>query len=107
MWGLKKGERWTNLQMIQNQVKMAELIGRPIATPEQAHQMLKIGVSYKTTAETLANIGLPPNRKEGNMGFLVHETDGKFHQPAKGGCGHIHAGEWEEKVERAKPALKK
>ena len=25
--------------------------------------MLKIGVTYKTTEETLANLGLPPNRE--------------------------------------------
>ena len=64
--------------------------------------MLKIGVTYSSTAETLANLGLPPNRKPGNMGFMVHETDGKFHPAAQGGCGHIHAGEWEEKVEDVK-----
>ena len=58
--------------------------------------MLKIGVTYKSTAETLANLGLPPNRPPGNMGFMVHETDGRFHPAAQGGCGHIHAGEWEE-----------
>lgn len=104
LWGFKKGERWTNLQMIENQVKMAECIGRKIATLEETRQMLKIGVTYKTTAETLANIGLPPNRKEGSMGFLVHETDGNFHPAARGGCGHIHAGDWEEEVVHPKAA---
>ena len=67
--------------------------------PEQARQMLKIGVTYKSTEETLANLGLPPNRRPGNMGFMVHETDGRFHPAAQGGCGHIHAGDWEEKIE--------
>ena len=82
--------------MIESQLRMAKEIGRSIATPEQARQMLKIGVTYKTTEETLANLGLPPNRHPGNMGFMVHKTDGKFHPAAQGGCGHIHAGEWEE-----------
>jgi len=41
---------------------MAKELGRDIATAEQARQMLKIGVTYKSTAETLANLGLPPNR---------------------------------------------
>jgi hypothetical protein len=85
--------------MIERHVRMAKELRRPIATPEQAHQMLKIGVSYKSTEETLANLGLPPNRHPGSMGFLVHETDGRFHPAAQGGCGHIHAGEWEERVE--------
>jgi hypothetical protein len=32
------------------------------------------------------------------MGFMVHETDGMFHPAAQGGCGHIHAGDWENEV---------
>jgi len=99
LWTTKKGERMSTIQMIERDVRIAKELGRPIATPEQAHQMLKIGVTYKSTEETLANLGLPPNRKPGNMGFMVHETDGRFHPAAQGGCGHIHAGEWEEKVE--------
>jgi uncharacterized protein (DUF849 family) len=105
LWDTKKGVRATTLQMIEKQVAMAKLIGRPIATPEQARQMLKIEVTYKTTEETLANIGLPPNREKGNMGFLVHKTDGYFHPAAQGGCGHIHAGEWEEEAVRVRSAV--
>jgi hypothetical protein len=84
--------------MIESQIRMARDVGRAIATPEQARQMLKIGVWYKSTDETLANLGLPPNREGGNVGFLVLKTDGKFHPAAQGGCGHIHAGEWETDV---------
>ncbi len=107
LWDVKKGVRMTNIQMIEKQISMAKLIGRKIATLDEARQMLKIGVTYKTTEETLANLGLPPNRRPGNMGFLVHETDGKFCPPAQGGCGHIHAGEWEKDVAVPKPALAK
>ncbi len=42
---------------------MAREIGRPIATPEQARQMQKIGVAYKTAEKTLHNLGSPPNRE--------------------------------------------
>jgi hypothetical protein len=104
LWTTKKGERMSTIQMIERDVRIAKELGRAIATPEQARQMLKIGVTYKSTAETLANLGLPPNRHPGNMGFMVHETDGRFHQAAQGGCGHIHAGDWEEKVEMVKIA---
>jgi uncharacterized protein (DUF849 family) len=107
LWAPQKGVRWSTIQMIESQIRMAKEIGRAIATPEQARQMLKIGVTYKTTEETLANLGLPPNRAPGNMGFMVHETDGKFHPPAQGGCGHIHAGEWESDLEILKPSLAK
>ena len=64
--------------------------------------MCSSDLTYSSTAETLANLGLPPNRNPGNMGFMVHETDGRFHPAAQGGCGHIHAGEWEETVETVK-----
>ena len=45
--------------MIEEHVRMAREIGRDIATPEQARQMLKIGVTYNSIEETLANLGLP------------------------------------------------
>lgn len=33
-------------------------------------------------AETLFNLGLPPNRKSGQHGFMVYETDGKVREKA-------------------------
>ncbi len=62
LWDTTKGVRMNSIQMIERHVRMARELGRAIATPEQAHQMLKIGVSYDSTKETLANLGLPPNR---------------------------------------------
>jgi uncharacterized protein (DUF849 family) len=98
LWDTTKGKPASTLQMIEWQASIAQKLGRAIATVEQAHQMLKIGVWYKSADETLVNIGLPPNREGCNVGFLVHKTDGRFHPPAQGGCGHIHAGEWETDV---------
>jgi uncharacterized protein (DUF849 family) len=92
LWDTKKGVRATTLQMIEKQVNMAKLIGCDIATPEQARQMLKIGVTYKSTEETLANLGLPPNRESGQQGFLVHKTDGRLKEPMIAGSdGHLLA----------------
>ena len=76
LWNTTKGVRMSTIEMIERHVRMANELGRPIATAEQARQMLKIGVTYTSTEETLANLGLPPNRRPGNMGFMVHETDG-------------------------------
>jgi hypothetical protein len=39
---------------------------------------MKVGVWYDTVEETLANLGLPPNRAAGQKGFLTYETDGKL-----------------------------
>jgi uncharacterized protein (DUF849 family) len=98
LWTTKKGEHASSIDMIEWQASIAQKLGRPLATAEQTHQMLKIGVWYKSTEETLANLGLPPNREGSNVGFMVHKTDGSFHPAAQGGCGHIHAGEWETDV---------
>ncbi len=102
LWNTTKGVRMTTIEMIERHVRMAKELGRRIATAEEARSMLKIGTMYKSVEETLANIGLPPNRHPGHMGFLVHKTDGSFHPAAQGGCGHIHAGEWEEEVAQDK-----
>jgi hypothetical protein len=88
LWNTTKGVRMTTIEMIERQVRMARELGRAIARPEQAQQM--------------------PNRQRGNMGFPVHETDGKFYPAAQGGCGHIHAGDWEQRVNEVtspRPAL--
>jgi uncharacterized protein (DUF849 family) len=82
LYDTKKGVRMTTVQMIERHVRMAREIGRDIATPEQARQMLKLGVRYQTTEETLAHLGLPPNREPGRQGFLVLKTDGTFKEPA-------------------------
>ena len=38
---------------------------------------MKVGVWYNSIEETLMNLGLPPNRRDGEKGFLVWDTDGK------------------------------
>jgi uncharacterized protein (DUF849 family) len=78
----KKGEKMTSVQQIEQMVRIAKELGRPIATPEQAKEILKIGTWYKTPEETLFNLGLPPNRKGTQQGFLVYETDGKVREKA-------------------------
>ena len=55
--------------------------------------MLKIGTGYNSVDETLANLGLPPNRKDGQLGFIVKETDGKLRPTTTGSDGHALAGE--------------
>ncbi len=89
LFNVKKGEHMTSVQMVEKQVSMAREIGREIATPDQTRQMLKIGVVYGSTEETLANLGLPPNRESGQRGFLVHTTDGRLREPVLAGSdGH-------------------
>jgi uncharacterized protein (DUF849 family) len=82
LWDVKKGKRLTTVQMIEKHVRMARELGRDIATGEDAHRILKIGTWYKTVEETLFNLGLPPNRTEGQRGFLVYDTDGRLPKAA-------------------------
>lgn len=54
--------------------------------------MLKIGVTYNSIEETLANLGLPPNREAGHQGFLVNKSDGKLRETVFAGSdGHMLA----------------
>jgi uncharacterized protein (DUF849 family) len=78
LWGARKGERLTSVQMIEKNVRMARELGREIATGDDARRIMKIGTWYDTVEETLFSLGLPPNRKEGQQGFLVYETEGKI-----------------------------
>jgi uncharacterized protein (DUF849 family) len=78
LWDTKKGKRLTSVQMIEKQVRMANELGRKIATGDDARQILKIGVTYNSVEETLLNLGLPPNRKAAQYGFLTYETTGKI-----------------------------
>jgi hypothetical protein len=75
----------TSVQMIEKHVRMARELGRDIATGEDAHRILKIGKWYKTVEDTLFSLGLPPNRTEGQRGFLTYETDGRLPTPAAAG----------------------
>ena len=83
LWDAKKGgPRLTSVQMIEKNVRMARELGREIATGEDARRILKIGVWYDTVEETLFNAGLPPNRPQGQTGFLLYDTDGRVPKAA-------------------------
>jgi hypothetical protein len=56
---------------------------RPLSLfAEDARRILKIGTWYNTVEETLFNLGLPPNRPEGQKGFLVYDTEGRVPKAA-------------------------
>jgi len=72
-----KGERFSTVKQVEQMVRLSEGFGRKIATAEEARKMMKIGVWYNSIDETLTALGLPPNRKQGEPGFLTWETTGK------------------------------
>jgi hypothetical protein len=89
----RKGERMTSVQQVEQVVRIAHELGRKVASGDEARQMLKIGTWYDSPDETLANLGLPPNRKDGQLGFIVKETDGRLRPATTGSDGHGLAGE--------------
>ncbi|WP_245313957.1 3-keto-5-aminohexanoate cleavage protein [Bradyrhizobium elkanii] len=76
LWGADKKRR-TTVQQIEGAVRICKEFGRKVATAEEARQIMKVGVWYDSVEETLHNLGLPPNRRDGQKGFLVWETEGK------------------------------
>jgi uncharacterized protein (DUF849 family) len=87
LWGPDKKRR-TTVQQIEGAARICKEFGRKVATAEEARQIMKIGVWYDSVEETLHNLGLPPNRGDGQEGFLVWETDGKKAIAKTGGDSH-------------------
>jgi uncharacterized protein (DUF849 family) len=87
LWGPDKKRR-TTVQQIEGAVRICKEFGRKVATAEEARQIMRIGVWYDSVEETLHNLGLPPNRKDGQKGFLAWETDGRKAIAKTGGDSH-------------------
>ena len=82
IWDAKK-QRWDSVRQVEWAVKLSEQFGRKVATADEARKMMKIGVWYDSVQETLFNAALPPNRAEGQKGFLSYETDGRLPRVAQ------------------------
>jgi hypothetical protein len=67
----RKGEKFTSVQQVEQVVRMARELGRDVATADDARRIMKIGTWYDSVDETLAELGMSPNRKPGQRGFLV------------------------------------
>ncbi|MGF6508331.1 3-keto-5-aminohexanoate cleavage protein [Paraburkholderia sp. 32] len=70
LWG-RKGERMTSVQQIEQTVRIARELGRDIATGTDAKRIYQIGEQYKSADETIAALGMAPNRKSAQRGFTV------------------------------------
>jgi uncharacterized protein (DUF849 family) len=67
----RKGEKFTSVQQVEQVVRMSRELGRDIATADDARRIMKIGTWYDGVDETLQALGMSPNRKSGQRGFLV------------------------------------
>jgi len=59
------GNKMTSVQGIEQIVRIAKELGREIATAKEAREIYKIGVQYNSVEETLAKLGMAPNRQPG------------------------------------------
>lgn len=84
LWDVHK-QRWDSVRQVEWAVKLAEQFGRKVATAEQARKQMKIGVWYDSVEETLRHLALPPNRANGQTGFLNYPTDGRLPQAVPAG----------------------
>ncbi|WP_431676357.1 3-keto-5-aminohexanoate cleavage protein [Kitasatospora sp. KL5] len=73
LWG-RKGERMTSVQQVEQMVKIADALGRDIATGAEAKEIYHIGEYYTDTEETLARLGMVPNRRPGQRGFMLRDV---------------------------------
>lgn len=64
----RKGERMTSVQQIEQMVNIANEIGRDVADGDDARRIYQIGTWYQSVDETLRQLGMPPNRVEGQRG---------------------------------------
>jgi uncharacterized protein (DUF849 family) len=69
-----KGTRETSVQQIERMVRIARELGREVATGREARAIYRIGEHYKSADETLAKLGLPPNRDRGQRGVPMRHA---------------------------------
>ena len=59
------GNKITSVQQVEQLVRIAKELGREVATAKEAREIYKIGVQYNSVDETLAQLGMVPNREPG------------------------------------------
>jgi len=59
----RKGERMSSVEQIEQMVRIARELGRDVANGEEARRIYQIGTQWNSADETLANLGMRPNRK--------------------------------------------
>jgi len=63
-----KGERMTSVRQVEQIVRISRELGREVASGPEARAIYQIGKWYQSPEETLARLGLPPNREHGQRG---------------------------------------
>ena len=59
------GAKMGSVAQVEQLTRIARELGREVATAQEAREIYKIGVQYNSTDETLAQLGMAPNRERG------------------------------------------
>jgi uncharacterized protein (DUF849 family) len=70
LWNQSRTEKMSTVRQIEQLVRVSREFGRPVASAEQAREILQIGMFYDTVEQSLEANGFAPNRNGGNQGFL-------------------------------------
>jgi uncharacterized protein (DUF849 family) len=70
----RKGERMTTVEQVEQMVQISESLGRDIATGAEAKNIYQLGEYYSGADETLARLGMVPNRRPGRRGFMLRDV---------------------------------
>jgi uncharacterized protein (DUF849 family) len=70
LWG-RKGERMSSVAQVEQMVRISGNLGRDIATGLEARRIYRLGESYADADETLAQLGMVPNRRPGQRGAML------------------------------------
>jgi uncharacterized protein (DUF849 family) len=63
--------KMTSVQQIEQITRIARELGREVANGKEAREIYKIGVQYNSVDETLARLGMAPNREHGQRGVPI------------------------------------
>ncbi|WP_030842134.1 3-keto-5-aminohexanoate cleavage protein [Streptomyces hygroscopicus] len=69
-----RGERISSVAQVEQMVQIANALGREIATGQEAKKIYKLGEWYADTDETLAHLGMVPNRRPGRRGSMLRDV---------------------------------
>ncbi|MER7808377.1 3-keto-5-aminohexanoate cleavage protein [Streptomyces sp900116325] len=69
----RKGERMSSVEQVEQMVRIADAVGRDIATGPEAKKIYKIGEYYADADETIDRLGMVPNRRAGQRGFMLRD----------------------------------
>ncbi|MFF4536804.1 3-keto-5-aminohexanoate cleavage protein [Streptomyces aureus] len=70
----RKGERMSSVEQVEQMVQISQALGRDIATGAEARKIYRIGETFSSTDETLAQLGMVPNRRPGQRGFMLRDA---------------------------------